>query len=151
MPAMAWGFKSPSSHHNPFQQSFYSCRKQPLAGCVKKANFEVRKANPSFPRFLRHSRESGNPGAAEGRYSGVSPLHPAWIPAVAGVSVLEVKGLSLSGSWVKRRHPGGTALCNGMEQQQQLAHDRHQGHLAGFAAAPQTTIEALQFLVEPYG
>ena len=70
-------------------------------------------------------------------------------PWQAGVSVLEVKGLS--GSWVKRRDPRGTAACDGMEQQQQLAHDGHEGHLAGLAAAPQTTIEALQFLVEPYG
>ena len=66
--------------------------------------------NPSFPRNrlcqnsawvrngadapYRHSRESlpstpiggGNPGVLEGRYSGVSPLHPSWIPAFQGVS-----------------------------------------------------------------
>ena len=42
----------------------------------------------------RHSRESlpstpiggGNPGVLEGRYSGVSPLHLAWIPAFQAVS-----------------------------------------------------------------
>ncbi len=37
-------------------------------------------------RPLRHSRESGNPGVVEGCYSGVSPLHPAWIPAFAGMT-----------------------------------------------------------------
>ena len=35
---------------------------------------------------IRHSRESGNPGVVEGCYSGVSPLHPAWIPAFAGMT-----------------------------------------------------------------
>ena len=58
-----------------------------------------RNANPSFPRNrpcqtltsgherpIRHSRESGNPGVVEGCYSGVSPLHPAWIPAFAGMT-----------------------------------------------------------------
>ena len=40
----------------------------------------------SFPRPLRHSRESGNPGAVEGSYSGVSPPHPTWIPAFAGMT-----------------------------------------------------------------
>ena len=31
-------------------------------------------------RPLRHSRESGNPGAVEGCYSGVPPLHPSGFP-----------------------------------------------------------------------
>ena len=35
----------------------------------------------------RHSRESGNPGVLEGRYSGVSPLHPSWIPAFAVMTI----------------------------------------------------------------
>ena len=40
-------------------------------------------------RPLRHSRESGNPGVLEGSLRGVSPLHPAWIPAFAGMTVPE--------------------------------------------------------------
>ena len=52
----------------------------------------------SFPpplchfRPFRHSRESGNPGAAEGRYNGVPRLHPAWIPAFAGTTDTKVEG-----------------------------------------------------------
>ena len=46
----------------------------------QKAGFEVRKANPSFPR-KRESR------VLEGCYSGISPLHPAWIPAFAGMTI----------------------------------------------------------------
>ena len=38
-------------------------------------------------RTIRHSRESGNPGVVEGCYSGVFPLHPAWIPAFAGMTI----------------------------------------------------------------
>ena len=43
-------------------------------GCVN-PYFGARKATPP------HSRESGNPGGVEGCNSGVSPPHPAWIPA----------------------------------------------------------------------
>ena len=39
---------------------------------------------------IRHSRESGNPGVVAGRYSGVSPLYPSWIPAFAGMTFLGV-------------------------------------------------------------
>jgi len=35
----------------------------------------------------RHSRESGNPGAVEGCYSGISLPHPSWIPAFAGMTI----------------------------------------------------------------
>ena len=38
-------------------------------------------------RPLRHSRESGNPGVLEGSLRSVSPLHPAWIPAFAGMTI----------------------------------------------------------------
>ena len=52
----------------------------------QKANFEVRKANPSG---FEGTRESGNPGERLdwGPYGGVSPLHPAWIPAFAGMTI----------------------------------------------------------------
>ena len=61
----------------------------------QKVNFEARKANPVIPVPLRHSRESGNPGVVvEGCYSGVSPLHPAWIPAFAGMTISGVVCLS---------------------------------------------------------
>ena len=72
--------------------SVRKCRRPPNLSfprkrLCQKANFEGRKANPSFPPPSRHSRESGNPGAVEGCYSGVSPLHPAWIPAFAGMTI----------------------------------------------------------------
>ena len=38
-------------------------------------------------RPIRHSRESGNPGVLEGSPRGVSTLHPAWIPAFAGMTI----------------------------------------------------------------
>ena len=44
------------------------------------ANFGARKP-------IRHSRESGNPGVLEGSLRGVSPLHPSWIPAFAGMTI----------------------------------------------------------------
>ena len=44
---------------------------------------------------LRHSRESGNPGVLEGSPRAVSPLHPAWIPAFAGMTISG--GLCLAG------------------------------------------------------
>ena len=52
--------------------------------------------NPNFgaQKPLRHSRESGNPGVLEGSLRGVSPLHPAWIPAFAGMTISGV-GTSL--------------------------------------------------------
>ena len=50
-----------------------------LAGCVKTPT-------SGHERPLRHSRESGNPGVLEGSLRGVSPLHPAWIPAFAGMT-----------------------------------------------------------------
>ena len=56
-------------------------------------NFGARKASPSFPSPswipapLRHSRESGNPGVLEGSPRAVSPLHSAWIPAFAGMTI----------------------------------------------------------------
>ena len=53
-------------------------------------NFGARKANPSFPR----KRESQ--GWWEGCYSGVSPLHPAWIPAFAGMTI---RGVCASLGW----------------------------------------------------
>ena len=50
-----------------------------LAGCVKTPT-------SGHERPFRHSRESGNPGVLEGPLRGVSPLHPAWIPAFAGMT-----------------------------------------------------------------
>ena len=56
---------------------------------------EVQPPEIVIPVPLRHSRESGNPGVVEGCYSGVSPLHPAWIPAFAGMTE---GGLCLTGA-----------------------------------------------------
>ena len=39
----------------------------------------------------------GNPGAVEGCYSDVSPLHPAWIPAFAGMTISGGRCLSRMG------------------------------------------------------
>ena len=47
----------------------------------------VKTLTSGHERPLRHSRESGNPGVLEGSLRGVSPLHPAWIPAFAGMTV----------------------------------------------------------------
>ena len=47
----------------------------------------VKTPTSGHERPLRHSRESGNPGVVEGCYGGVSPLHPAWIPAFAGMTI----------------------------------------------------------------
>ncbi len=49
-----------------------------------------------FP--FRHSRESGNPGAVEGCYSGISLPHPSWIPALAGMT--EGEHRTIEESWV---------------------------------------------------
>ena len=49
-------------------------------GCVKTPT-------SGHERPIRHSRESGNPGVVEGRYSGVSHPYPSWIPAFAGMTV----------------------------------------------------------------
>ena len=62
------------------------CVKTPTSRCER----PIRHSRP-----LRHSRESGNPGVVEGCYSGVSPLHPAWIPAFAGMTISG--GLCLAG------------------------------------------------------
>ena len=61
-----------------------------LAGCVKTLTSE-------HERSIRHSRESGNPGVLEGPLRGVSPLHPAWIPAFAGMTISGAVGLSRMG------------------------------------------------------
>ena len=37
--------------------------------------------------LLRHSLGSGDPGVTEGSLRDVSPLHPAWIPAFAGMTI----------------------------------------------------------------
>ena len=74
----------------------------PYRRVCQNTNFKVRKADPSFPSLsvipvpLRHSRESGNPGVVEGCYSGVSPPHPAWIPAFAGMTI---SGVCASLGW----------------------------------------------------
>ena len=47
----------------------------------------VKTLTSGHERPLRHSRESGNPGVLEGSLRGVSPLHPAWIPAFAGMTI----------------------------------------------------------------
>ena len=72
------------------------------------------------PRSLRHSRESGNPGVVEGFYSGVSPRHPAWIPAFqpcqncplslwerVGVRELRGKQVGVNGNEWERQGYGG--------------------------------------------
>ena len=51
------------------------------------ANFNVRKANPSFPPPSVIPAKAGIQGRWEGHYGGVSPLHPAWIPAFAGMTI----------------------------------------------------------------
>ena len=51
-----------------------------LAGCVKTPT-------SGYEGPIRHSRESGNPEVVEGSLRGVSPLHPAWIPAFAGMTI----------------------------------------------------------------
>ncbi len=58
----------------------------PLPGCVKRPTSRCERPIRHSRTLLRHSRESGNPGVVEGSYSGVSPLHPAWIPAFAGMT-----------------------------------------------------------------
>ena len=50
-------------------------------GCVKRPTSGVRKANPSFPR----KRESRGGGRVLQRRR--DPLHPAWIPAFAGMTI----------------------------------------------------------------
>ena len=60
-----------------------------LAGCVKTPTW-------GHERPIRHSRESGNPGVLEGSLRGVSPLHPAWIPAFAGMTI---SGVVASFGW----------------------------------------------------
>ncbi len=45
------------------------------------------------------------------------------------------------------RDPRGATLCDGVEAQQELAHDRHQSHLAGFAPLQQSLMKAAQFNV----
>ena len=47
----------------------------------------VKTLTSGHERPIRHSRESGNPGVLEGSPRGVSPLHPAWIPAFAGMTI----------------------------------------------------------------
>ena len=59
-------------------------------GCVKTPTSE-------HERPIRHSRESGNPGVLEGSLRGVSPLHPAWIPAFAGMTISGDRCLSRMG------------------------------------------------------
>ena len=60
--------------------------KTPTSRCER----PIRHSRP----LLRHSRGSGNPGV--GCYSGVSPLHPAWIPAFAGMTI---SGVCASLEW----------------------------------------------------
>ena len=47
---------------------------------VSKGQLRGAKGQSVIPVPLRHSRESGNPGAVEGCYSGVPPLHPSGFP-----------------------------------------------------------------------
>ena len=47
----------------------------------------VKTLTSGHERPIRHSRESGNPGVLEGSPRAVSPLHPAWIPAFAGMTI----------------------------------------------------------------
>ena len=68
------------------------------------------------PRFLRHSRESGNPGVVDGFYSNVSPRHPAWIPAFQAVSKCP---LSLWERVGVREPRGKQAGVNGNEWERQ--------------------------------
>ena len=58
----------------------------PAKQAVSKRQLRGAKGQSVIPVPLRHSRESGNPGVVEGCYNGVSPLHPAWIPAFQAVS-----------------------------------------------------------------
>ena len=50
-------------------------------------NRRVKRSTSRHGRPIRHSRESGNPGVLEGSLRGVSPPHPAWIPAFAGMTI----------------------------------------------------------------
>ena len=72
------------------------CFDTPAFQAVSKRQLRGAKGQSVIPVPLRHSRESGNPGVVEGRYNSVSPPHPAWIPAFAGMTI---RGVVASLGW----------------------------------------------------
>lgn len=49
------------------------------------------------------------------------------------------------------RDPGGAAVCNGAEDEQELAHDSGEGQFAGLATASQSLVEALEMAIVTNG
>ena len=71
--------------HRPWTPAFQGGPKRQLRGT--EGQYVIPAPPPSFPR----KRESRGPG---GGLRGVSPLHPAWIPAFAGMTIVGGRCLS---------------------------------------------------------
>ena len=110
-------------------------------GCVKTPV-------PRYERPIRHSRESGNPGAVEGCYSAVSPLHPAWIPAFAGVSKLPPlplgegwgEGTSWQAGRCQRQRMGAAGLLGALTRPSATLSQRERGWIWDGSHRPSATL-----------